>query len=120
VYVHIPEEYPFVVQILKSVASKIIFLCLMFAGLGLISQGLGYLCRLDSMPLSEDNSVPAGYDLSYWSDVKATLLSREELKKLTDQTRENGDAYRQAVGDRENAPTSRPVRQVASSQGMLP
>ncbi|MDB5385585.1 MAG: hypothetical protein JWM11_1231, partial [Planctomycetaceae bacterium] len=68
------------VKILKSVAPKIVFICIIFASMGLMSQGLGYLCQLDTMPLSDDNTVPAGYDLSYWADVKATHLSREELK----------------------------------------
>lgn len=108
------------VNILKSVAPKFIFICIIFASMGLLSQGLEYLCHLDAMPLSEDNNVPAGYDLSYWADVKATHLSREELKKLTDQTRKNSDAYKQAIDNRKKASGDENVTQVASSQAMLP
>jgi hypothetical protein len=120
VSVHISKEYPFVVKILKSVAPKIIFICIIFAGMGLISQGLGYLCHLDVMPLSDDGNVPAGYDLSYWADVKATPLSREELKRLTDQTRKNSDAYKQALDNHKGVSVDTPVTQVASSEGQLP
>lgn len=107
------------VKVFKAVASKLIFFSILFATMGVMSQGLGFLCGLDAMPLSEDTSIPAGCDLSYWADVKATQLSREELNLLTEQTERNSEAYKQAVDDRKQNPADERKTPVASTKTTL-
>jgi hypothetical protein len=82
---------PIVVKILHSIAAKLITGGIFVGSLVLISQGLGFLCQMDRMPLSEDSSVPAGHDLSYWDNVRATPmpLPPEALKKLSYSTHQS-------------------------------